>query len=415
MFRTISKGFVIKIIGLFSSLLISLIISRKVGVEGVGIMALINKGILILFVISSFGFQNALVKLVSIAHNKADFHKVNSLLFTSLKFTTLTSIILIISFTLIVYLLYSDNPNLTLYLVGILGLLPLTISRIFSSALNGIGKIWESILINQNLTNVLIVFILIVSILFNLRITILFVVLLYLFVRIINLIFGFKLWSFFSIKTNSNLCLLKEMLPVSVPLFLTSSSQIATANIDALILGIFSSIQDVGVYSIASRIALLSGVILQVSNTFLMPKLANLFHTKEYDKAAKLYRFSTLILSIIAILFFLIIFVYGDFLLSFWGDDFISGYYILLTLSAGQVINLISGSSGVILIMSGHEIVQAKIAFIGLLLTIILNYIMINVYGAIGAAIATSSCIFLINVSKFYFVAKLTNLKIFKS
>ena len=89
----------------------------------------------------------------------------------------------------------------------------------------------------------------------------------------------------------------------------------------------------------------------------------------------------------------IIIILLGKQILVIWGEEFIQGYSILVILAIGQFFNIASGPVGNLLAMANQEIVLKNITIITLLVNVLMNYLLINYYGALGAAIATSGTI----------------------
>ena len=117
--------------------------------------------------------------------------------------------------------------------------------------------------------------------------------------------------------------------------------------------------------------------------------------------------FWLIIIGVLSTLFFLL---FGHSILGLWGDEFKEAYYCLIILCFGQLVNISTGCSGVLLIMSGNERVFSIISVIFLILNIILNYILINLYGIVGAAIATSTSIILENILRVIIAKKKTGI-----
>ena len=90
------------------------------------------------------------------------------------------------------------------------------------------------------------------------------------------------------------------------------------------------------------------------------------------------------ILPLIGFIFF------GDFVLSFWGEEFSNGYWALLIMSVGQFFNIATGAAGSMLNMCGFEKEQRNISIISAVFNLLANYFLIKNYGLLGAAVATA-------------------------
>lgn len=73
-----------------------------------------------------------------------------------------------------------------------------------------------------------------------------------------------------------------------------------------------------------------------------------------------------------------------------YGAEYVEGTLPLAILTLGQLVNLGTGSSAYLLIMTGHQDTWLKISGSAFLLNLLLNWILIPVLGATGAAVATA-------------------------
>jgi len=158
---------------------------------------------------------------------------------------------------------------------------------------------------------------------------------------------------------------------------------------DTIVLGIYETDNTIGIYNVALKIAMLTSFSLQAINSILAPKIAK-YHKNSNEKELKrIINFATNVNFIITLIVVLLIFLFHKFLLGLFGQEFLAGVVVLLTLSAGQLINSLSGSVGLILQMTGRQKIHQNILLAALTINIILNFVLTPQYGAIGAAIAT--------------------------
>lgn len=190
----------------------------------------------------------------------------------------------------------------------------------------------------------------------------------------------------------------REIISVSSPMFLTAIMQSVITQTDIFMLGSLANVSDVGVYSIVMKLALLSSFIITSLNTFMAPKFSELFYNNELDELKNLAQKSTKLIFYVTLPITIIMVVFGNYLLSIFGDEFIGGYYALLLLSIGQLINAASGSIGYLLNMTGHQKQFNKIVLLGALINIIVNYLLIPLYGINGAAFASMLSVIFWNI-----------------
>jgi O-antigen/teichoic acid export membrane protein len=78
------------------------------------------------------------------------------------------------------------------------------------------------------------------------------------------------------------------------------------------------------------------------------------------------------------------------FFMGLFGEEYKQAAPLLQILIIGQFINVITGSVGFLLNMSGHEKDMRNVVFISGSLAVVLSLILIPLYGVTGAAIATA-------------------------
>ncbi len=201
---------------------------------------------------------------------------------------------------------------------------------------------------------------------------------------------------------------IKEILKVSLPMFMTSAMLFIMGWTDIFMLGMFRSTEEVGIYRIALKIALLSSISLAAVNSIAAPKFSELYWNSENNKLKKVVKNSSKIIFWSSLPILLVIIIFPSQILSIFGREFIVGKTALIILSVGQFLNAYFGSVGVLLDMTGNQNVFRNAILVGAVSNILLNYLLIPPYGIVGAAIATAFSTIIWNLS-----ASLAVLKIF--
>ena len=186
------------------------------------------------------------------------------------------------------------------------------------------------------------------------------------------------------------------MIRDSFPMFLSGSLFLLLSWVDILMLGFFKEQTDVGIYTIALKLAGLTGAILFATNTILGPKISELYHNKNMQSLASTVQSAAKFTFLLSFPIFLIIILFPNFLLAIFGSEFNNklASETLIILSVGQMINVFFGAVIYILDMSGKQITSRNILFFTAILNIALNWYLIPIYGIKGAAMATSISIF---------------------
>lgn len=183
----------------------------------------------------------------------------------------------------------------------------------------------------------------------------------------------------------------KEILFFSIPTALTGMIGTLSIWADRIIIGYLMSSADVGVYQAISQISTIFTVIVFAFGTVLAPQFATFIHQHEHKKLERLYQVGTKWGIIVSVPFFLTIVFSGEEILrTVFGNEYVLGLLPLLILTIGQMINLITGSVGVVLIMSGYQKLWLTINLFMLITNISLNVFLISTFGLVGASISTA-------------------------
>jgi len=181
----------------------------------------------------------------------------------------------------------------------------------------------------------------------------------------------------------------REILKVSVQMFMTSGMLLIMGWTDTLMLGIFRRSAEVGVYQVALKLALLISFTLGAINSIAAPKFSELYWTKKKDKLRTTVKFSTKLSFFISIPLLIIFVLYPKDILLLFGREFVRAYMALIILSITNFIIIIFGPVGTLLNMTGKESIYKNILMIGVVTNILMNYILIPLYGIIGASLSS--------------------------
>lgn len=182
------------------------------------------------------------------------------------------------------------------------------------------------------------------------------------------------------------------------PMILVASGALVMSWSDILIIGIYASQTDLGMYSVASRTVMITMLVLVAMNSITAPRYALLFRNGDIGEIEKLAkRSSTILLAMVCIPSFFFI-VYPSFVLGLFGGDYTKGGDILTVLAIGQLINVSCGSVGYMLTMTGKEKVMQRIMLTTAATNILLSLVLVSKYGVLGIAFATAFSMVLWNL-----------------
>ncbi len=160
---------------------------------------------------------------------------------------------------------------------------------------------------------------------------------------------------------------------------------------DLFVLTRFVGDVEVGVYSAALRAGQMIVLFLTSVSLMFSPYVADLHHRGERERLDKLFKVLTRWTVAATLPVFVLLAVAPDAVLPIFGSKFISGRTALLILIAGQLVNILTGSVGFILIMVGRTGWDLLVYAGSLVMVLGLAFLLCPRYGMEGAAIANAA------------------------
>lgn len=197
-----------------------------------------------------------------------------------------------------------------------------------------------------------------------------------------------------------------EFRSYSLYLILGALGGVLVAQIDVIMTGaLLKDLGEVGVYTVA----FFMGVVIEVPKRpliqLLIPQLSKSLEN-DISNVAKLYKQSAINLSLVGVFLFLLIWVNIDNLFEIIpnGEIYQKGKYVVLFIGLAKIFDLSLGVN--------YEIIQYSkfykwnlflMPFLAII-SIISNFIFINIYGIVGTAIATAISVLVYNIVRSYMV-----------
>lgn len=169
--------------------------------------------------------------------------------------------------------------------------------------------------------------------------------------------------------------------------------------IDILMLGAFIGNREVGIYSVATRLAWLVTFLLDAAGIIGAPLIAELHARGDRRGLQRLVRLLTNAGSLFGVLLLGLLLALGGPILGLFGPEFPAGWAALAILSGSQLLNALTGPSGYLLTMTGHERALGLLLAFCLPVNALLNWLLIPRYGMAGAAAATAIVLALLNLA----------------
>lgn len=388
-----SSNFIIQIFGILLGYLVVFLISHFYGAKGLGIFTLTFAVVNIFVLVGKAGFDTSIVKFISenIDSKQISIKEIYLLIMKlSIPVNFILILIMIVFSPYIAHYIFNDK-NLTPYFqVMSLVILPISLRSINANALRGLKKIKiYSLLQNVFIHLFFIIGILIVNIFTN---TIEYLILSYVFSAWLVFIISSTSWyknmkKYTTAGRTKNS--IKNILKVSIPMLLTSSLMLVITWTDSIMLGIFCSEIEVGLYSIAMKIATSSLIILMAFSSILAPKIAQAYGNSDLTLLRSLIQKTNKLIIAISLPVIVILIIITPYLLSFFGEEFKVAYSAFSILMVGMTWKVVFGVSEYILQMTNKQRDVAKYSVIGIIINIFLNIYLIPKFGINGAAMAS--------------------------
>jgi O-antigen/teichoic acid export membrane protein len=200
----------------------------------------------------------------------------------------------------------------------------------------------------------------------------------------------------------------KKLFSTSLPLMYVGILGFLISWTDILMIGYFLPSEQVGIYKVVFRV---SSLIIIFSGAFLSifsPIVSEYYHKNKLKELNEIFKIITKWVSLLSLPIFLIILISPREVLNIFGSSFVIGVVPLLIISLTQLFNAFTFGVGASLAMTSYHNINAKISTFVVVLNIVLNYLFIAILnmGIVGAAIATATSLFFINIFRLFFAKR---------
>ncbi|MDX8389643.1 MAG: oligosaccharide flippase family protein [Mariprofundaceae bacterium] len=392
----------LRLLGAGAQFIFSVALARLYGADGLGVYTLALSFTVISSVLARWGLDQAALKLVAIYAEKGEWGKVRAVQLHAMKLVMLISVIittllLISSQWLVEYLFHQQGLSALLSILA-LAIIPFSGLNLIAECLRAVKKVSAYTVIQSVL--VAIVAMAGVLLLDQFEIGVQSAAYAYVFACYITFFVALCVWRHIilqkkiSTKTNLDLKLFETASPmawVTIVATLMSFSE-------TVLLGLFRSSDEIGIYSASLRFALLTSFIVIAFNSVLAPKFASLIRDNEKSMVQELARNSAVLMLLAALPLLVVFIFFPEYTLQLFGDEFEKGGRVLVILALAQMVNVGMGPAGLLLMMGGHERVMRKLSLYTWIISAGAGLLLIPLYGAIGAACSAFIGIVLLNI-----------------
>ncbi len=182
----------------------------------------------------------------------------------------------------------------------------------------------------------------------------------------------------------------RQWLLVALPLLLDRTFEVLLTQTDILMVGSLVGAGAVGIYSAAAKTALWANFVLQSLNLVASPAYAILYAKGDREGLQKVVGTVTLWIFAPSVAISISLVIFAQPILSVFGPEFVAAQWALKILIIGQLVDVLCGSVGNLMVMTGHQNKSVIVSSCCALVNVGLNAILIPQFGAVGAAIATT-------------------------
>jgi len=402
-------SFAIKIIGAAFTFAFNVLLARLLGAEGAGIYFLALTLTTVAATIGRFGLENTLLRFVSAHAVKEEWSAVkgvfNKSMALSLRVSSgLTILLLLLAPWLAEHAFHKPDLANPLRLMS-LAIVPFSVFWLVAEALKGLRRIRDSQLLQGAALPVLSCLGLLAV---GSRFGVIGAVSVFVVASVLTLVWGGWLWR----KANPHLQSVqpafsnRQIYDSCIPLLWVQLVYLVLNWASLFFMGIWGTRAEVGIFGAALRTAMLTSFILVSVNSIAAPKFSNLYAQGDLAGVASLAQKTTRMMTLFAAPLLLLFVLAPQSIMLVFGAKFSAGGNLLAIMALGQFVNVMTGSVAYLLIMSGHERVMKNYTLAVGLLTVVLNLVLIPLFGMTGAAVATALSIALQNLGLYYLVRK---------
>ncbi|WP_371375369.1 oligosaccharide flippase family protein [Thalassotalea aquiviva] len=404
-------AFIVRILGALSGFLMNLIIARNLSVEQSGLFFLGYAVCTFFSTVCMLGLPNALIRFIGSYSTENNLSVVKGVFNKGVR----TSFFFTLLFTILLYSFSGEISNqvfgkesfkstLQLFLLA----LPFyVVIQLLGFSFQGLGKSVLTIICQ----NIAIQFIVILCILLacllspNLSAENITVFFLCSCVMVCGIAF-YKWLRTFNNAIKPDYSETKNLIESAKPLWVMMLVSALVEWSGQIVTGIYVSSEQVAFFSVAQRVAMLTSFVLIAVNLVAAPRFAAISKKGDHSELRSLSLLCSRLMIFLATPVLLFMLFFPEFILGFFGEDYKQASNILRILVLGQFVNVITGSVGYLLNMSGHEREMRNVVLFSGPLALILAFVLTPLYGTLGAAIATAVALACQNLIAVYIVKK---------
>ncbi|MEM6785763.1 MAG: oligosaccharide flippase family protein [Bacteroidota bacterium] len=393
-------AFVVKLVGAGASFVLSLVIAKWLGAEGAGDFFLCVGVLVVVSALGRLGLDQAVIRFVAADASDGKWGRIRSLARTSIMWASglLIACALFLAFGshTLANVAFGRDALAPLLRVTAWGVVPMGVSWIYAGLLRGRRDIAGSQLV-QAVLNQLLTLPLLWALYTVGHLTVELALYAYAIATGGGLVVGALWWHLRLPPVQVRPFPPRALLATSLPLYGVTLMNVLAHWLPVLLVGALATSAETGIFVIAMRVVRLAGFVLLAINVMAAPQFAALFHQRRGPELARLVRQTSLLTTIVGVPALAAVWLFPGGVLSLFGEPFVAGAPVLRILAVGYAINLVTGSVGTLLVMSGRERAMQSVTLLSTGVLAVGCISLIPMLGVVGAAIAASGAMVLQN------------------
>ena len=404
-------AFVTRSIGGLAGFLMSIVITRTLSVEDSGLFFLAHALCSAVGMLCTLGLTKAFVRFLGGFHAEANWGVIKGVFNRGLITVLLMSIIVSILFFFCSDFISNNLFNKPEF-EGVLRVISFAIPfvavyQLVSYAFQGLHKPIISIFLQSISNQVLVIIALLIALSLNMDLSATSVAIFFVCAVFLTAFISIVKW-----LLNKNLAVLadysqmSELASSAKPLFLIMLMGIVVQYSGQIISGLYLNSSDVAYFSVAQRISMLTSFVLVAITMVAAPRFAASAKLGKTEELRNTSLFCSRVMILMATPVVVFIFFFAEFLMEIFGEEYVQAASLLKILIIGQFINVITGSVGYLLNMTGHEKDMRNVVFLSGPLALVLCFVLTPLFGSTGSAIAVAIAVASQNLLAVYLVKK---------
>ncbi|MBO6794881.1 MAG: oligosaccharide flippase family protein [Balneolaceae bacterium] len=195
-----------------------------------------------------------------------------------------------------------------------------------------------------------------------------------------------------------------EIFQYSFYAFFSGLTVLILGNIDLLMLGSYEGLTKTGIYAIAIYVGSVILVPKKSIGKISFPVISNSFSNNDIHNISDVYKKTSLNQYIAGVIIYIGVIANLNNLFAILPDEYSTGAVVIIIIGLGNLFDMATGANGQIIISSPFYKFDFYSSIFVIVVAIILNFLLIPIYGILGAAVATSISIIIGNITRVVYV-----------